>query len=61
MDFIAGNISKNTHISLMSQYFPAYKAKDYPVLSRRITPEEYKEAIEDFKNAGLINGWLQED
>jgi len=61
MDFIAGNISKNTHISLMSQYFPAYKAKDYPVLSRRITPEEYKEAIEDFKNAGLINGWFQED
>ena len=61
MDFIAGNISKNTHISLMSQYFPAYKAKDYPVLSRRITSEEYKEAIEDFKNAGLINGWFQED
>src|SRR5208283_1310224 len=37
MKFIAEEISKDVYISLMSQYFPAYKAKCYKELSRRIT------------------------
>jgi len=61
MNFISKKISSQTHISLMSQYFPAYKAKDDPVFSRKISQAEYKEAVLDFKNAGLVNGWFQED
>jgi len=61
MNFISEKISNHTHISLMSQYFPAYKAKDDPAFSRKINRAEYKEAVLDFKNAGLINGWFQED
>ena len=61
MNFISEKISRKTHISLMSQYFPAYKAKDDPVFSRKISQAEYKEAVLDFKNAGLVNGWFQED
>ena len=61
MHFIAKEISYYTYISLMAQYFPAYKAKEFPAISRRINKEEYKEALEVFKKENLENGWFQED
>lgn len=61
MDFIARNLSKETYVSLMSQYFPCYKAKDYPELLRRITKEEYDKAIEAMSENGLHNGWIQDE
>ena len=33
---------------------------DHPVLSRRLTEEEYDEATEEFFRAGLTNGFAQE-
>jgi len=58
--WIAAELSPRVHISLMDQYFPAYKVVDDPVLGRKITPEEYDAALEAFEAAGLENGWLQE-
>ncbi len=60
MEFIAKELSPNTVVSLMSQYFPAHKAHDYPELSRSITAEEYLEAIKYLEEAGLRRGWIQE-
>jgi putative pyruvate formate lyase activating enzyme len=57
--FIAEKVSKNTYISLMSQYFPANQANRFPELSRRILPEEYDAAASAMLNAGLVNGWKQ--
>ena len=51
--FIAGEISKNTYINIMDQYHPCHKAFDNPPLDRRITPEGYREAIEEAEEAGL--------
>ncbi|MEW6116127.1 MAG: radical SAM protein [Nitrospirota bacterium] len=51
--FIAEEISKNTYINIMDQYFPYYKARDYPPLDRRITKKEYDEAIQMALDAGL--------
>ncbi len=48
------------YISLMSQYFPAYKAFDYPELNRRLTIEEWTEILNEFKDLGFKNGWVQE-
>ncbi|MCK4667776.1 radical SAM protein [Candidatus Dependentiae bacterium] len=48
------------YISLMNQYFPAYKASDYPELNRRLTIEEWTEILTEFKNLGFKNGWIQE-
>ena len=48
--------SRPVHVSLMDQYFPAYKALDDPLLGRKITPEEYEAALEAFEAAGLENG-----
>ncbi|MFA5089404.1 MAG: radical SAM protein [Candidatus Omnitrophota bacterium] len=60
MQFIAGDISKDTYISLMSQYFPFYKAKLYPEIRRRINRPEYAKAQEAMDKNGLYNGWLQD-
>jgi putative pyruvate formate lyase activating enzyme len=60
MKFIAEELSPNTYISLMSQYFPCYKAKDTTLLSRRITLKEYEKAQEIMEKYGLKNGWTQE-
>lgn len=60
MKFLAEEISKDVYISLMSQYFPAYKATQIRELSRRITAEEYEEARQIMEKYGLENGWMQE-
>ncbi len=61
MRFIAREISPHTYISLMAQYFPAYQAEQFPLLSRRINREEYREALRAFEEEGLGNGWFQKD
>ncbi len=60
MKFLAEEISKDVYISLMSQYFPAYKAHEFKELSRRITAVEYEEAYQIMQKYGLENGWVQE-
>jgi putative pyruvate formate lyase activating enzyme len=60
MKFLAEEISKDVYISLMSQYFPAYRAQEFEEIDRRITPEEYDEAYEIMQKYGLENGWVQE-
>lgn len=58
--WLATNLSPQVHVSLMDQYFPAYKAVGHPTLGRKITPQEYEAALAAFYAAGLENGWLQE-
>ncbi|MGQ9491653.1 MAG: radical SAM protein [Anaerolineae bacterium] len=58
--WIATELSPRVHVSIMDQYFPAYKALNDPVLGRKITPQEYEAALEAFEAAGLSNGWMQE-
>jgi putative pyruvate formate lyase activating enzyme len=60
MKFLTEEISKDVFISLMSQYFPAYKATTMKELSRRVTAEEYEEAYRAMQKYGLENGWVQE-
>jgi putative pyruvate formate lyase activating enzyme len=52
-EFLAKEISPNTFINIMDQYYPYYKAFQYPELSRRITSKEFQEAIFLAKKAGL--------
>ncbi|MCB2193153.1 MAG: radical SAM protein [Deltaproteobacteria bacterium] len=46
-------------ISLMSQYFPTYKAAETPGLERRINRQEYNEATEAMQRLGLSRGYVQ--
>lgn len=58
--FLAEEISPSTYVSLMGQYFPAYKAPGIPELARRITGKEYDEAKASMERYGLTQGWVQE-
>jgi putative pyruvate formate lyase activating enzyme len=60
MQFIAKELSKDTYISLMSQYHPCFKAYDLPEINRRISYEEYETAKKSMEKYGLYNGWIQE-
>ena len=53
-------IDKDTFVSLMGQYFPTPNVENHPILSRRISEEEYDEATQAFFDAGLQNGFSQE-
>lgn len=60
LEFIASRISKDTYISLMSQYYPVHKAYLYPELSRRISDAEYKAVMDKMHSLGLNKGWIQD-
>lgn len=58
--WIKENLPKEIYVSLMSQYTPYYQAQKYPEINRKITPQEYDEAIDFFFEIGLENGLIQE-
>jgi putative pyruvate formate lyase activating enzyme len=53
MEFIAEDISLNSYINVMAQYHPCYKALQIPQLARPLSKQEFLEAIELSKRAGL--------
>jgi putative pyruvate formate lyase activating enzyme len=53
MEFLADEISKETYVNVMDQYRPCGEAHSHRDLSRRITREEYAEALEAARRAGL--------
>ena len=57
--FIAEELSRETYISMMSQYFPAYAAHKHELLQRPVTRAEYKDAIRALEEFNLENGWIQ--
>lgn len=54
-EFLVREISPDTFVNLMDQYRPAYLARDYPHLDRRLTEKEYQEALARAREAGLHN------
>lgn len=60
LSFIAEKIGRDAHISLMSQYFPAYRAGEYHELSRRVTREEYEKTVIHAEKLGMENVLIQD-
>ncbi|HSL90750.1 MAG TPA: radical SAM protein [Ignavibacteriaceae bacterium] len=57
IDFIADEISKDTYLNIMDQYYPAYKANSFNELNRRITNDEYEKIIDCARRKGLTRGF----
>ena len=53
LEFIAREISRQTYINLMDQYHPCYRAAEYAELSRPLTADEYREALDIAQRLGL--------
>jgi putative pyruvate formate lyase activating enzyme len=51
--FIAEELSVDSYVNVMAQYRPENKAYNYPELSRRLTVDEYEEALELARAQGL--------
>jgi putative pyruvate formate lyase activating enzyme len=54
--FLAQEISPNTYLNIMPQYRPEYNACNFPELDRRITGQEYADALRLAARAGLTQG-----
>lgn len=60
LDYLVGLPRGSFVPSLMSQYTPFYKAKDFKVLQRRISTWEYRQVIDRAIDLGLTEGYMQE-
>ena len=58
--FLAEELSPETYVSLLAQYFPAHRAPHTKGIDRRITREEYSRALGWLGEFGLENGYTQE-
>lgn len=58
--FVAEELNPKVHMSVMSQYYPAYKANREILLSRTLRESEYEKILRLMDRYGLENGWTQE-
>ncbi len=59
--FIRNQIGAETYLSIMSQYYPTFKACAYTEISKGISAEEYANIIDESHRLGLNSGWIQEE
>ena len=60
LKWISENLSKDIYVSIMTQYFPTYKANEYEEINRKITKEEYKKVEEIIEKLDIENGYMQD-
>ncbi len=54
--WVAAEVSVDTYVNIMDQYHPAWRVgadRRYDAINRRITPEEFRDALEAARAAGL--------
>lgn len=59
LKWINDNLSNKVYISVMAQYFPTYKACEYPEINRKITAEELDLVWDYASSLGFENGFIQ--
>jgi putative pyruvate formate lyase activating enzyme len=59
LTWLAKEVSPTVAVSIMSQYYPAHRARKYRELNRKITTDEYKEVARLVEELGMENGWQQ--
>ena len=60
LKFIADHMGPGAWVSLMNQYFPAHKGLHTPPLQRKVTREEYEDALQVLADLNLENGFVQD-
>ena len=55
--FIAEELSKESYVNIMAQYYPQFKAAYYPELNRMITSQEYYDVTALARSFGLYRGF----
>ena len=60
LKWINDNMDNNIFVSVMAQYFPTNRAKEYPEINRKLTQDEYDEIEKYLYSLNLNNGYIQE-
>lgn len=60
IDWFNNNLSKDSYISLMGQFCPMGRAKEYAELSRPLKPLEYKLVVNRLDKYGFNNAYIQD-
>ena len=60
LKWIKENIDSGVYVSVMMQYFPTYKAKEYEEINRKINKAEYEEIENYIYELGIENGYMQD-
>ncbi len=60
LQWIKANLSTDVTISLMAQYSPLYKARNFVELNRRINREEYDRVVDACWELGFENVFIQD-
>lgn len=58
---IIASVDRNVYLSLMNQYYPLHKAKEFPEISRQVSGEEFQRVLECAEKLGFENGWVQQE
>ncbi len=59
--FVARHLSEQTYVSVMTQYFPAYRALDPALgIGRKLTDTECDRVMRTWSHSGLVHGWVQD-
>ena len=57
LDFLKKEISLNTFINIMDQYFPCYWAAQYPELNCHLTAQDYQSVCDYARQLGFSRGF----
>ena len=53
-------MAEDAYMSIMTQYFPTYKANEYNELKRKVSKEEYQQVEDYIYLLGIKNGYMQD-
>jgi putative pyruvate formate lyase activating enzyme len=54
------SISDNIHLSLMTQFNPLFKSRNFPVINRSLNKSEFEKVNQIIDDLNFKNGWIQE-
>lgn len=60
ISYLADSFGEELHLSLMFQYFPAFKMVGDPTLGRRLRADECEEVLSWIEESPICRGWRQE-
>ena len=60
LKWISKNMPSDIYVSVMAQYFPTHRAKEFPEINRKLTIGEYNEIEQYLYSLNLDNGYIQE-
>ena len=60
LKWIYDNLDRRIYVSVMTQYFPTYKAKEFKEINRKLSKTEYNEIEKYIYELGIENGYMQD-